>query len=208
MVSTVTQVTCGVTTTLSSCNSGLSAATGSTEKTSRPAAASRPSRKASTRAARRRCRARSVDQQSLWLHVIQRGAVDQPVGVRVNGRCRLTMSLWASSRAGRARSVCRRRRCWCATPLHPSRAGCARHVWRCCRNPPSRRCNCRCRARLGQGRSVGQAAAAAVATSSVGNRRSAASISSTVPSATEGALAPACWPPRCPTRWRCPRRRC
>ena len=43
-----------------------------------------------------------------------RSMMEAVCGVR--GRCRLTMSLWASSSGSVRQSVCRRRRCWCAAP--------------------------------------------------------------------------------------------
>ena len=67
----------------------------------------------------------------------------------------------------------------------------ARRVWRCCRSRPARRCRRRYRGRSRRAAgSDGQPRPSRVARSSAGRRRRAASISSTVPSATDGALAP------------------
>ena len=101
------------------------------------------------------------------------------------------MSLSASSSGSCRQPVLPSSEVLVCNTVAPIAARCARPVWRCCRSPPVRRCNCRCRARSRpvSGRSASRGPRR-VARSSAGSRRSAASISSTVPSATDGALAP------------------
>ena len=121
-----------------------------------------------------------------------RPAQRRPAGSRspsVSGRCSETMSL-AASRSGSGRQPgWPSSRCWCAGRRRPSRPRSARRAWRCCRSRPVPRCSRRCRApsRRGSGPTASRVPAR-VARSSSGSRRSAASISSTVPSATDGGV--------------------
>ena len=94
MVSTVYQVTCGVRTTLSSVRRGLSAGTGSTAKTSSPAAANRPSRRAATSAGSSTIGPREVliSTASRFIRVRLSASIIADV-FSVSGRCRDTTSL-------------------------------------------------------------------------------------------------------------------
>ncbi len=195
MVSAVYQVTWGSATTLSSASSGLSAGTGSTANTSRPAAASRPARSASTSAASSTIAPREVLTSTASRFIRgQRGRVEQAgrrdrsaAGAARRCRWRRAARAAAASRDGR------RRGCWCAAleGERPSPGRSSRRAWRRCRTRPARRCNCRCRARSRRGSDpTASLRPPGWPRSSAGSLRSAASISSTAPSATDGALAP------------------
>ena len=193
MVSAVYQVTCGVRTTLSRLSSGLSAGTGSTAKTSRPAAASRPPRSASTSAASSTIGPREVLTSTASGFISASAAASIRPGVAVGQRQVQRDDVALGQQVGQRPPAGVTVVAGAGVQHVGAHRGArsSRPAWRRCRSRPARRCSCRCRAPSRRASDpTASPRPSRVARSSAGSRRSAASISSTVPSATDGALAP------------------
>ena len=189
MVSAVYQVTCGVTTTFSRSSSGLSAApVRRRRRPGRPRPADR--REGSSSAASSTMAPREVLTSTASGFITSSAARSISFESRGHGRCRVTMSLVGQQVRQRPPPGAVVGGAGVQTPWRPSRATMPRRVGDVAVADQSDGAPADVAHGLAECRVGRPAAALRVARSSVGSRRSAASISSTVPSATDGALAP------------------